>query len=157
MLFRSDGGQEIAARFIVLAVGGLERPKMPEIPGLDDFAGSLMHTALWDHDVELAGKRVAIIGTGATSLQVVPAIVDEAEHPTVFQRTPIWVFPKFDTEMNSAGRWIMGRKRIRSAVRLVGTLATEVAMSGMLVGPQWLTNTTGGCSRRPCGSGCAAR
>ncbi|GBE67752.1 hypothetical protein MFM001_42140 [Mycobacterium sp. MFM001] len=73
----TDGGQQITARFVVLAVGGLERPKMPDIPGLDDFGGTLMHTALWDHDVELAGKRVAIIGTGATSLQVVPAIVDE--------------------------------------------------------------------------------
>jgi cation diffusion facilitator CzcD-associated flavoprotein CzcO len=138
----ADGGTEITARFIVLAVGGLERPKMPDIPGLDNFGGTLMHTALWDHDVQLAGKRVAIIGTGATSLQVVPAIVDEVEHLTVFQRTPIWVFPKLDTEVNSAARWIMGRKRIRSAIRLVGTVATEVGMSGMLMGPQWLTDTS---------------
>lgn len=138
----TDGGQQITARYTVLAVGGLERPKMPDIAGLDDFGGTLMHTALWDHDVTLAGKRVAIIGTGATSLQVVPAIVDDVEHLTVFQRTPIWVFPKTDLEMNAAGRWIMGRKRIRSAIRLAGTLATEVGMSGMLIGPPWLTTVS---------------
>lgn len=136
----TDGGREITARYAVAALGGLERPKMPDIPGLDEFAGTLMHTALWDHDVVLTGKRVAIIGTGATSLQIVPAIVDEVEHLTVFQRTPIWVFPKIDMEMKSVGRWIMERKRIRSVIRLVGTLATEMGMSGMWIGPQWLTN-----------------
>lgn len=87
----TDGGKEITARYCVMAVGGLERPKMPDIPGVHDFGGTLMHTALWDHDVALAGKRVAVIGTGATSLQLVPAIVDETSHLTVFQRTPIWV------------------------------------------------------------------
>lgn len=138
----TDGSEQITARYVVFAVGGLERPKMPDIPGLDDFGGTLMHTALWDHDVALAGKRVAIIGTGATSLQVVPAIADEVDHLTVFQRTPIWVFPKTDLEMNEVGRWIMGRKRIRSTIRLVGTLATEVGMSGMLIGPAWLTTVT---------------
>ncbi|OBI44586.1 monooxygenase [Mycobacterium kyorinense] len=137
-----DGGGEITGRFLVLAVGGLERPKMPDIAGLGDFAGTLMHTALWDHDVALAGKRVAIIGTGATALQVVPAIADEVEHLTVFQRTPIWVFPRFDMEMNPVGQWIMERKPIRSAVRLVGTVGTEVAMSGVWLGPRWLTETT---------------
>ncbi|OCB47961.1 monooxygenase, partial [Mycobacterium malmoense] len=138
----TDADQEITGRNVVMAVGGLERPKMPDIPGLDEFGGVLMHTALWDHDVALAGKRVAVIGTGATALQVVPAIVDEVEHLTVFQRTPIWVFPKPDKEVTSAIRWVLGRKRIRSGIRLVGTVATEVGMAGMWVGPQWLTNAS---------------
>lgn len=134
----TDGGQEVTAGYVVMAVGGLERPKMPDIPGLDDFGGTLMHTALWDHDVALEDKRVAIIGTGATSLQVVPAIVDEVEHLTVFQRTPIWVFPKYDLETTGAVRWVMERKALRSAIRLIGTVATEIGMSGMLSGPSWL-------------------
>lgn len=138
----TDGGEEITGRYAVMAVGGLESPKMPDIPGLDDFGGTLMHTALWDHDVALEGKRVAIIGTGATALQVVPAIVDEVDHLTVFQRTPIWVFPKIDMEMKSVGRWVMGRRRLRSAIRLVGTVATEIAMSGQLIGPRWLTDAS---------------
>ncbi|ORV97981.1 flavin-containing monooxygenase [Mycobacterium kyorinense] len=138
----TDGGEQITGRYAVMAVGGLESPKMPDIPGLDSFGGTLMHTALWDHDVALEGKRVAIIGTGATALQVVPAIVDEVDHLTVFQRTPIWVFPKIDMEMKSVGRWVMGRRRLRSAIRLVGTVATEIAMSGQLVGPRWLTDAS---------------
>lgn len=138
----TDGGEQITGRYAVMAVGGLESPKMPDIPGLDDFGGTLMHTALWDHDVALEGKRVAIIGTGATALQVVPAIVDEVDHLTVFQRTPIWVFPKLDMEMKSVGRWVMGRRRLRSAIRLVGTVGTEIAMSGQLIGPRWLTDAS---------------
>jgi cation diffusion facilitator CzcD-associated flavoprotein CzcO len=137
----TDGGKEITGRHVVMAIGGLERPKMPDIPGLDDFGGTLMHTAMWDHDVALAGKRVAVIGTGATSLQMVPAIVDEVGHLTVFQRTPIWVFPKRDAEVGAVGRTIMERKRIRSAIRLVGTVATEIAMSGQLTGPSWVVDS----------------
>ncbi|WP_040813268.1 flavin-containing monooxygenase [Nocardia concava] len=137
----TDGGQCFTARYVVLAIGGLERPKMPDIEGIDDFGGILMHTALWDHDVSLAGKRVAVIGTGATALQLIPAIVDETEHLTVFQRTPIWVFPKNDAEVGWLGRQVLGNKRIRSALRLVGNAGTELAMSGMVVGPSWLTDT----------------
>lgn len=136
----TDGGQEITGRYAVMAVGGLESPKMPDIPGIDDFGGTLMHTALWDHDVALEGKRVAIIGTGATALQVVPAIVEETGHLTVFQRTPIWVFPKVDMEMKTLGRWVMSRPRLRSAIRAMGTIGTEIGMSGQLVGPRWLTD-----------------
>lgn len=136
----TDGAEVITGRYLVLAVGGLERPKMPDIQGLDEFGGSLMHTALWDHDVSLAGKRVGIIGTGATALQVVPAIADEVAHLTVFQRTPIWVFPKADMAMTSVGRWLLGHTTIRSGIRLAGTLGTEAAMSGMWMGPPWLTN-----------------
>ncbi|AYF74278.1 NAD(P)/FAD-dependent oxidoreductase [Nocardia yunnanensis] len=136
---RTDGGQQLTGRYIVLAIGGLERPKMPDIEGLDNFGGTLLHTALWDHDVSLAGKRVAVIGTGATALQLIPAIVEETGHLTVFQRTPIWVFPKNDAAIGGLGRQVLGNKRIRSALRLVGNAGTEVAMSGMVVGPAWLT------------------
>ncbi|NNH72769.1 NAD(P)/FAD-dependent oxidoreductase [Nocardia uniformis] len=133
-----DGEPVITGRYLVLAVGGLERPKMPDIEGIDSFAGTLMHTAMWDGDVALAGKRVAVIGTGATSLQLSPAIVDETEHLTVFQRTPIWVFPKSDAAVSGLGRRILENKPLRSALRLVGTIATEISMSGMVVGPSWL-------------------
>ncbi|MFF2557617.1 flavin-containing monooxygenase [Nocardia sp. NPDC058058] len=138
---RTDGGRELTARHIVLAIGGLERPKMPDIQGLNDFGGTLLHTAMWDHDVALRGKRVAVIGTGATALQLIPAIVEETGHLTVFQRTPIWVFPKNDAEVGALGRQILGRKRIRSALRVAGNLGTELAMSGMVVGPPWLTES----------------
>ncbi len=137
----TDGPAEITARYIVLAIGGLERPKMPDIEGLDEFGGTLLHTALWDHDVALRGKRVAVIGTGATALQLIPAIAAETAHLTVFQRTPIWVFPKTDARVGALGRTLLGNKRIRSALRLAGNVATEVSMSGMVAGPPWLTET----------------
>ncbi|ORA61367.1 flavin-containing monooxygenase [Mycobacteroides franklinii] len=136
----TDGGKEITARYCVMAVGGLERPKMPDIPGVHDFGGVLLHTALWDHDVALAGKRVAVIGTGATSLQLVPAIAAQTRHLTVFQRTPIWVGPKFDVEIGPLGRMILGNKQIRSAIRSVATVGIELAMSGQVAGPAWLIN-----------------
>ncbi|MET9487633.1 NAD(P)/FAD-dependent oxidoreductase [Nocardia sp. NPDC006630] len=138
----TDGGQQLTARYAVLAIGGLERPKMPDIEGVDDFGGTLVHTAMWDHDVDLRGKRVAVIGTGATALQLIPAIVEETAHLTVFQRTPIWVFPKNDSEVGLLGRRILGRRRIRSALRAVGNVGTELAMSGMVAGPAWLTDTS---------------
>jgi cation diffusion facilitator CzcD-associated flavoprotein CzcO len=138
----ADDGAEITGRHVVMAVGGLERPKMPDIPGLHDFGGVLMHIALWDHDVALAGKRVAVIGTGATSLQLVPAIADEVEHLTVFQRTPIWVFPKRDAKIRGVTRQVMEHKQLRSTIRAVGTIATEIGMSGMLAGPNWMVDAT---------------
>ena len=136
---RTDGGTEITARFVVPAIGGLERPKLPEIEGLDSFAGTLMHTALWDHDVALEGKRVAVIGTGATALQLIPAIVDDVAHLTVFQRTPIWVGPKIDGKIGRVGRAVLGQRQLRSTIRAAGTIATEIGLGASFGGPSWAT------------------
>ncbi|MBY0291553.1 MAG: NAD(P)/FAD-dependent oxidoreductase [Mycobacteriaceae bacterium] len=89
-------GKELTARFIVNASGVLTRPKWPDIPGVKDFTGVTMHTSRWDHDEDLRGKRVAVIGTGASAVQVIPAIAPEVDKLTVFQRTPIWCLPKPD-------------------------------------------------------------
>jgi cation diffusion facilitator CzcD-associated flavoprotein CzcO len=77
-------------------VGGLVDPSYPDIPGLDDFEGDMMHTARWNHDVDLTDKRVSVIGTGASAVQVVPNIATIVALLTVFQRTPAWVVAKFD-------------------------------------------------------------
>jgi cation diffusion facilitator CzcD-associated flavoprotein CzcO len=89
-------GETLTARHVVGATGVLTKPKPPDIPGLADFAGTTMHTARWDPSAELAGRRVALIGTGASAVQVVPAIAGDVDHLTVFQRTPIWCLPKLD-------------------------------------------------------------
>src|SRR6187551_1074813 len=89
-------GPPITARYVVGATGVFSQPKPPEIPGLDEFAGTVMHTARWDHDVDLRGRRVALIGTGASAVQVIPAIAPEVERLTVLQRTPVWCLPKPD-------------------------------------------------------------
>jgi cation diffusion facilitator CzcD-associated flavoprotein CzcO len=105
----ADGGDTIVARHVIGATGVLTKPKPPDIPGLDEFTGVRMHTARWDHSVDLRGKRVALIGTGASAVQVVPSIAAGVESLTVFQRTPIWCLPKLDGPMPRALRALMNR------------------------------------------------
>jgi len=81
------------ARTVVLATGGLAEPRLPEIAGLDTFTGPVMHTARWNPSIELAGKRVAVIGTGASAIQTIPEIAPIVAHLDVFQRTPSWILP----------------------------------------------------------------
>jgi cation diffusion facilitator CzcD-associated flavoprotein CzcO len=105
----TDDGEELTARHVVDATGVLTHPKRPDIPGVDDYEGIALHTARWDHSQDLAGKRVAVIGTGASAVQVIPAIADEVAHLTVFQRTPIWCLPKYDAPISARARWVLGR------------------------------------------------
>ena len=90
------GGETVTARLVVSCVGGLVDPALPDIEGIRGFAGTTFHTARWNHDYPLTGKRVAVIGTGASAMQVVPAIAPEVARLLVFQRTPAWVVPKMD-------------------------------------------------------------
>lgn len=91
----SDGSKATSYRANVLisAVGMVNRPSVPAIPGLDSFAGPVMHTAQWDHSVDLTGKEVAVVGTGASAMQLVPAIIDDAKHINIFQRSKQWAVP----------------------------------------------------------------
>jgi cation diffusion facilitator CzcD-associated flavoprotein CzcO len=91
---QSTGGP-ITARHLINAAGVLNIPKPPDIEGVDSFAGTTVHTARWDHGLDLTGKRVAVIGTGASAVQLIPEIAPIVAQLTVFQRTPIWCFPKF--------------------------------------------------------------
>jgi len=102
-----DSGERLTARFLINAGGALTIPNLPRIEGLADFAGPTMHTARWDHRQDLAGKNVAIIGTGASAVQVIPELAAAVRHLTVFQRTPIWCFPKFDVPLPAAARALM--------------------------------------------------
>ena len=81
---------------MVSAVGMLDMPHIPDIPGANRFRGRRFHSARWDHSKSTAGERVASVGTGASAIQYVPAIAPDTAHLTVFQRTPIWVSPRFD-------------------------------------------------------------
>lgn len=100
-LLTVKSGERYSARYFVLATGPLHVPNIPKLPGLDDFAGKVIHSAQWDHEYALAGKRVVSVGTGASAIQYVPEIAQQAEHLTVFQRTPAWVIPR-DTRAYSA-------------------------------------------------------
>ncbi|MEC7380196.1 MAG: NAD(P)/FAD-dependent oxidoreductase, partial [Pseudomonadota bacterium] len=88
--------ETITAAHVVCANGPLSSPRMPEIPGVDRFQGQSFHTARWDYSVDLRGKRVGIIGTGASAAQVITSIADDVDTLTVFQRTPTWAMPRDD-------------------------------------------------------------
>ncbi len=99
-----DGRAALSAGFLVGGFGGLNRTSYPDIPGLEDFHGALFHSADWDHDVPLEGKRVGVIGTGASAVQLIPEVAKTAHKVTVFQRTPAWVVPKLDRRMTRLER-----------------------------------------------------
>ncbi|WP_406201437.1 NAD(P)/FAD-dependent oxidoreductase [Streptomyces sp. NBC_01017] len=94
----------LSADLVVSATGPLSDPKMPDIPGLDSFPGKVFHSARWDHDFDLRGKRVAMVGTGASAIQIVPSIQPEVERLTLFQRTPPWVMPRVDRAITGVER-----------------------------------------------------
>jgi cation diffusion facilitator CzcD-associated flavoprotein CzcO len=87
---------ELTARFLISGTGGLSEPRLPDIEGLDGFTGALFHSARWDHGIDLSGKRVAVIGTGASAIQIVPELQRVAGHLDVYQRTAPWVIPRND-------------------------------------------------------------
>lgn len=90
---QTTDGSEYIARFLISGTGALHIPQIPDFKGLDDYDGPAFHSAEWDHSVNLSGKRVAIIGTGASAIQIVPSIVDQVAELKLFQRTPAWVMP----------------------------------------------------------------
>ena len=90
----------LTSDFLVSAVGQLNQPKLPDIEGVEKFKGKLMHSARWDWSYDLGGKKVAIIGNGATAAQIIPEIVKEVDHLTIHQRTPNWVIPRLDAPIS---------------------------------------------------------
>ena len=105
----ADGPEyTLTANMVVTAVGQLNRPNFPDIPGLERFAGPSWHTAQWRHDEDLTGKRVAVIGTGASAYQVVPSIVDDVAELHLFQRTPPWMLPTpaYHDELPAGLSWL---------------------------------------------------
>ncbi|HEX2890456.1 NAD(P)/FAD-dependent oxidoreductase [Vineibacter terrae] len=93
-LVEAMDGRRWSADAVISGVGGLHTPNIPDFPGMDAFRGTVFHTARWRHDVALDGRRIALVGTGATSVQCAPALAARAARLTVFQRTPVWVSPK---------------------------------------------------------------
>ena len=95
----SANGTTREATALVAALGQLNRPLLPEIEGRTSFAGPAFHSARWDHTVDLAGRRVAVIGSAASAVQIIPEVAKHAGHLTVFQRTPNWIIPRLDREI----------------------------------------------------------
>ncbi|MGW4478697.1 flavin-containing monooxygenase [Rhodococcus triatomae] len=131
-------GERIDTDVLVSAVGQLSQPSVPDIDGRDTFRGAVFHSAEWNHDVDLAGKRVAVIGTGASAIQFIPAIAPETGHLTVFQRSAAWVVSKPDSVFGERRRRMfravpatLGAERLGTWVYFEGiTLALRMRMMG---------------------------
>ncbi len=106
---RTAEGNRLRCRVLVSAMGFLNRPSIPVIPGLDRFRGQAFHTAQWDASVDLRDRRVAVIGTGASAIQIVPEIAPVVRRLTLFQRTPPWVIPRNDAPVTASQRTLLRR------------------------------------------------
>ncbi|MBI3213711.1 MAG: NAD(P)/FAD-dependent oxidoreductase [Mycobacterium sp.] len=135
---RTDGGRRFQAKYLINASGPLSTPVIPDFPGRDSFTGKTFHTNDWDHSFDYTGKRVAVIGSGASAAQVIPAIQPSVGELHVFQRTPHWVMPRHDRIFTSWQRRLLGNrlayKALRSAIywaletRIVGFKYSERAL-----------------------------
>ena len=127
------------ADVLVAAPGPLSEPSIPELPGIDDFEGTIFHTARWNHDHDLRGKRVAVIGTGASAIQAVPEIAQEVEQLDVIQRTPPWVVPHRDRPISRLERFLYKKfPPLQRAVRAGVYFSRELLVPGLVYRPQIL-------------------
>lgn len=127
-------GKEATARYVVSAIGAFIDPKPTTIQGIDDFTGQVLRSASWNYSVPLTGKRAAIIGTGASAVQIIPEIVTELAHLDVYQRTPIWVGPKFDPRIPWIVEQVFRRQPLIEDLsrRIVNRLLEFVLIEGVL-------------------------
>jgi cation diffusion facilitator CzcD-associated flavoprotein CzcO len=134
-----DDGDTLQASAVVCAVGQLGRPVLPDIPGRDEFAGPSWHSARWNHEADLAGRRVAVIGTGASAIQFIPEIAKVTGRVDVYQRTPPYVLPKPDRPYRDAEQALFDRvPAVRKADRLRVFLYGELLTSGFVLSPKIL-------------------
>jgi cation diffusion facilitator CzcD-associated flavoprotein CzcO len=127
----------IRARVLVAGMGPLAEPKMPELPGLEDFEGETFHSARWNHDWDPKGKRVASIGTGASAIQYVPELQPDVEQLHVFQRTPPWVFPHNNRPVKDWERRLYSRSKLAQRLMRGGIYTgREAAVLGFVKNPK---------------------
>jgi cation diffusion facilitator CzcD-associated flavoprotein CzcO len=134
-----DDGVTLEATAVVCAVGQLGRPALPDIAGREEFAGPWWHSGRWNHDVDLSGRRVGVIGTGASAIQFVPEIAKAAGHVDVYQRAAPYVLPKADRPYRDAEQAVFERlPLVRKADRLRIFLYGELLTSGFVLSPKLL-------------------
>ena len=130
---------EFTADVLVAAPGFLSEPSIPDLPGLGEFAGEVFHTARWNHDHDLTGRRVAVIGTGASAIQAVPAIQPVVGHMSVFQRTAPWVLPHRDRPISDFERRMYRRfPALQRLVRAGVYLSRELIVPGLVMEPRMM-------------------
>lgn len=136
---RFENGGHMTAKIVVAGLGPLNKPYFPDIKGLDDFEGAVFHSSWWDHSYDLNGKRVAVIGTGASSIQFVPEIAPKVASLHLFQRTPPWIMPHKDRPISGFSRWLFRTfPFIRNLFRSAIYWQMEAAAYGFTVNPKVL-------------------
>ncbi|MDP3891132.1 NAD(P)/FAD-dependent oxidoreductase [Nocardioides sp.] len=138
-LVHTSAGETLETDVLVSAVGQLSRPVVPAVPGVETFSGPEFHSARWRHDVDLTGKQVAVIGTGASAIQFVPGIVDQVGAMTVFQRSAPYVVPKPDRAYTRLHRWIFARWPRTQALGRRTTFVLSERLNKALVAGTWVT------------------
>jgi cation diffusion facilitator CzcD-associated flavoprotein CzcO len=103
------GGETLTTRYLITATGFLSQPHTPDIPGITSFDGKVIHTTAWDQSYDAHDRRIAVIGTGATAVQLIPELAKDAAELTVYQRTPIWVVPKIDMRFSERAKRMFAR------------------------------------------------
>ncbi|WP_024794490.1 flavin-containing monooxygenase [Tomitella biformata] len=126
----TEGQEPVTARYLMTATGFLSQPQVPKIAGIDSFAGTVIHTTAWDDSVELNGKKAAIIGTGATAVQLIPELAKKVAELTVYQRTAIWVLPKVDFAMPRMVQKVFARV---PATQKAARAAMSTVLEGVMV------------------------
>ncbi len=127
------------ARALVLANGGLAEPKLPDVPGVEKFAGKTFHSSQWDHGFDLTGKRVAVIGTGASAIQIVPQIAPKAAQLDVYQRTPNWIIPRPDRPYSERTKALFAKlPLLRLAYRAFIYWGHEARVFGLVLNPGFM-------------------
>ncbi|MGZ5391788.1 MAG: flavin-containing monooxygenase [Mycobacterium sp.] len=128
------GGETLTTRYLITATGFLSQPKAPEIPGITSFAGKVIHTTDWDDRYPLEGRRVAVIGTGATAVQLIPELTKKVADLTVYQRTPIWVVPKIDVRFGGLATRLFARVPLtQRAIRWLTDTIYEVMINTAVI------------------------
>jgi cation diffusion facilitator CzcD-associated flavoprotein CzcO len=151
-------GETYEARHLVLGVGALHHPKFPEVKGRERFQGVQLHSAAWDESVDLRGKKVVVVGTGASAIQLVPSLAPHVAQLTLFQRTPAWVIPRKDAAIGRFTKWLyrvapwlMKLTRARIYLKLESRAYAFTRAPKLLKAAEWLgkrhirnqvTNTT---------------
>lgn len=125
-------GGTLTATFLVSGHGGLSAPSIPEFPGLERFKGTVFHSAAWRHDHSLEGERVAVVGTGASAIQIVPAIQPRVRELVLFQRTPPWILPRLDGDVSEGRKaWYRRLPFVQNVSRIRQYLAREILVLAM--------------------------
>lgn len=137
----SSGERKVTSTFMVTAVGQLNRPKVPIIDGADTFTGRQFHSAAWPSDLDLTGKKVAVVGTGASAMQLVPAIYDQVDHLTIYQRSPQWIAPnnEYNREVSPQTRYLMENVPFYAGwyrMRQVWSFGDKIFES-LIIDPEW--------------------